>query len=280
MNYINFGCRHSRNLLKMKKFNKPLLLPLTSDLKELNECIKEEARRWFEQLMRENSDAEAFRYLALAVLCLIILFNRRRSGEAGRILLENYISHQKNPSLEEEIRKSLSPLEIKLCEMYNRMEVRGKRGRVVPVLMTPQVIKYIDLLVKCRDDVGVYPDNQFLFPVTGGSLHHLRGYDAIQWHIQLCKDKLKQPGAITATNVRKHVSTLSQLLDLEEKDLDMLSKFLGHDLQIHRDYYRLPTATLQLAKCSKILLAIDQGASNYKGKTLEQIQLEIGDDGK
>ena len=53
---------------------------MTASRKRLDDCL-------FEQLMKENSDAEAFTYLALVVSCLSRLLNRRKSEEAGRILL-------------------------------------------------------------------------------------------------------------------------------------------------------------------------------------------------
>ena len=34
---------------------------------------------------------------------------------------------------------------------------------------------------------------------------------------------------------------------------------MGHDVRVHRDFYRLPTTTTQIAKVSKILLALDKG---------------------
>ncbi|KAK3570170.1 hypothetical protein QTP86_014220 [Hemibagrus guttatus] len=44
-----------------------------------------------------------------------------------------------------------------------------------------------------------------------------------------------------------------------------------------RGYYRLSENTIQLAKISKLLLAIEQGASSYKGKSLDEIDLNLDD---
>ena len=47
---------------------------------------------------------------------------------------------------------------------------------------------------------------------------------------------------------------------------------LGHDIQILRQQYRLPQGTLQLAKMSKVLTAMEKGTlSQYKGKSLDEI---------
>jgi len=57
--------------------------------------------------------------------------------------------------------------------------------------------------------------------------------------------------------------------------LDILAGFLGHNIRIHRNFYRLPQETLQLANVSKILLAYDRGQiASYKGKNLDEIQLD------
>ena len=57
--------------------------------------------------------------------------------------------------------------------------------------------------------------------------------------------------------------------------MDILAGFLGHNIRVHRNFYRLPQETLQLAKVSKILLAYDRGQiASYKGKNLDEIQLD------
>lgn len=64
---------------------------------------------------------------------------------------------------------------------------------------------------------------------------------------------------------------MSQLLNLSTNDREQLSNFMGHDLAIHNEYYRLPNETLQISRVSKILLAMESGnLHELKGKTLEQ----------
>lgn len=55
--------------------------------------------------------------------------------------------------------------------------------------------------------------------------------------------------------MRKHVSTV---LNLRDNEMDILAIFLGHDIIVHREYYRLPEGTLELAKVSKVLIALEQ----------------------
>lgn len=59
--------------------------------------------------------------------------------------------------------------------------------------------------------------------------------------------------------------------------MDWLARHLGHDIRIHRDYYRLHSSTLELAKVSKLLLAIDAGnINNLVGKDFSDIDIDGG----
>jgi len=55
--------------------------------------------------------------------------------------------------------------------------------------------------------------------------------------------------------LRKHVTTISQVLNLKENelDIDLLAQFMGHDIRVHREFYRLPLDVLQTAEVAKIL---------------------------
>ena len=73
------------------------------------------------------------------------------------------------------------------------------------------------------------------------------------------------PQVITPTNLRKHIATLSQLLNLQESELELLANHLGHDITVDRGFYQLPEDTLNLAKVGKLLLALEKGFSRYSG---------------
>jgi hypothetical protein len=55
---------------------------------------------------------------------------------------------------------------------------------------------------------------------------------------------------------------------------------MGHDIKIHRGYYRLPDDIIQIAKLSKLLLHLENGnAHKLQGKSLDEV-VNIGQDGK
>lgn len=69
---------------------------------------------------------------------------------------------------------------------------------------------------------------------------------------------LKNPKALTSTKLGKHIAALLTVLNLKTTELDQLADFLGHNTDIHRKHLHLPECMLQLAKISKVLLALKQ----------------------
>lgn len=96
----------------------------------------------------------------------------------------------------------------------------------------------------------------------------MRGSDCLRKFAKDCG--AKSPETITSTRLRKHVAILSQLFNLKENELDMLAKFMGHNIRVHR----LPEDILQLVKVNKVLLSFEHG--NLKtptGKSLDDMPL-------
>ena len=152
--------------------------------------------------------------------------------------------------------------------------VRGKRGRQVPVLMNHDEVLAIQSLIQHRESVGVVTTNLYVFAAPSrGSKKPLRGNDCMR-HV-LAKLTLQAPERIHSNELRKFCATVSQIADLSENDLRWLAEHLGHDLNVHREYYRLKDSTVELSKVSRLLLAIDEGnAGNLMGKKLADISVE------
>jgi len=202
----------------------------------------------------------------------MILFNHRRAGEAERLLLSEYNKRTTDNLSVTDIADSLSEVERVLCRTMSRVEIRGKRGRVVPVILTPQMVKAMDLLICKRHTVGISEANPYVFARPFASTP-LRACECLHKLAVDCGAAC--PENLTSTRLRKHIATTSQILNLQECELDILAGFLGHDIHVHRNFYRLPQETLQLAKVSKVLLAYDSGQiASYKGKSLDEIELD------
>lgn len=202
------------------------------------------------------------------LLTQIILLNRRRSGEVERIQIADYLNRDKK-KMQEEIMKFLTEVESKLSNSFVRFEIRGKRGRGVPVLLTPEMKEYLDLMLTMRTSVNIFEQNKNVFAIPYTAVGVYRGSDYLRSAATECG--VSQPELLTSTKLRKHVATVTQLLNLTTNDREQLANFMGHDLAIHNEYYRLPDNTLQLSRVSKILLAAESGKINeLKGKTLDE----------
>ena len=65
---------------------------------------------------------------------------------------------------------------------------------------------------------------------------------------------------------------MTQILNLQDNELDILANFMGHDVRVHRKYYRLPDQVVQVAKVSMFLHAVECGKlGNYEGQSLQDI---------
>lgn len=264
----------SRTELETRKWNKPKLIPLTEDLQKLRGHLTQVIKSSMEVLVKDNSVLSAWRDLCSAVLACIILLNRRRAGEASKLEVKHVVAMQQGTP-HDDVKESLSPFELKLCEYFKRIEIRGKRGRKVPVLITKQLEGALNVIINLRGTVGVNENNKYVFAIpTMQSLQYLRGSDALRKHVRLCE--LRCPQAISSTKLRKHIATLCQILNLQKRELEMLANFLGHDVTTHKEFYRLPEDTMQLAKCGKLLMLMDQGKlGQFAGQKLDDINIDL-----
>ncbi|XP_073729856.1 uncharacterized protein [Misgurnus anguillicaudatus] len=265
--YISAG---AITTLKEAKWNAPQIIPFTQDVKVLHAHLEKKRDKFLNKL-KNCPSADSYAALAKVTLSQVILFNRRREGEVSRMLLSAFQSRDSS-ELHEDIAICLSEFERKLCKHFTRVEIRGKRERKVPVLLKPSLVSAMELLVETREACGVPNENPFMF-ARSGAMSAYRGGECISKAARECG--IKNPEALSSTRLRKHIATMSKILNLDENEADQLADFLGHDIRIHRQYYRLPEGTLQLAKMSKVLMAMEKGTlSSFKGKRLDDIEID------
>ncbi|XP_069109914.1 uncharacterized protein [Argopecten irradians] len=219
-----------------------------------------------------SSDTSTWRYLAQLALCRVCVFNRRRGGEVGEMLLTSYQERNMEQGSKELI-SCLEPIEKKLMERLQLVDIMGKRKRKVPVILTADMVEALDCLNSHRSAV-VSPANKYLFAALSTSNGHLKGWDALNMISQ--KAGLQKPQLMRTTNLRKYVATVSQIVDMgSNQELEWLASHMGHSLSVHREYYRLQEKTLELAKVSKLLMVVDKGLTyKYAGRRLDQITLD------
>ncbi|KAL7858878.1 hypothetical protein SRHO_G00140250 [Serrasalmus rhombeus] len=257
------------NTLKTAKWNKDEMIPLTEDIMKLQKHLKALEKDAVLGLSVAPSVSD-WKKLCQSLLTQIILFNRRREGEASKLLLATYQTRNRAPA-HPEVYESLSKLEKSLVNNFTRLEIRGKRERKVPLLLTHDMEASIDILISNRTAVGICSENPFVFARISGT-SHMRGSDCLRQFSLECQ--AKHPECLRSTRLRKHIATLCQMMNLKNSEMDQVAKFMGHDIRVHREYYRLSENTIQLAKISKLLIAIEKGNHTYLGRSLEELELD------
>lgn len=256
-------------IITNKKLNTETL-PLTEDLLKFNKYLMEKIQFYHNRQERSENLGichESYICLNELVLSYVTIFNRRRQGETSRLKIKDYHSSDYANSTGTE---GLSKLETSLCRSMKRIQVIGKRGRAVPVIFTEYILKVIDQQLATRKNLGEEFQSEYLFPKPSNVNDHLRASDVIRKFADKCG--AKKPELLRSTQFRKHLATNMQLLNLPENEMDSVCAFFGHDIKVHRNFYRLPDSAVQLGKVSKLLLAMEKGdVEEMKGKNLNTL---------
>lgn len=129
--------------------------------------------------------------------------------------------------------------------------VPGKNARKVLCLLTKLMKKAVDCLLASCNDVGVSDDNDLLFarPFCSSPYDGTKIIDEIK-----SKYKLKKPQHFTATGLRHHAARVSQLMEGDDTYTENLATFLGHDLAVHKQNYKMPLPMIQKGQVGHKLL--------------------------
>lgn len=122
---------HSMTTLSDMRHNQPDLLPVTSDLQKLKEYITFKIISLTSQLQSASRpDVHTWRELSEMVLNRLILFNKRRGGEAARLRVETYGNRpdwQKSAS--QDVVAPLSSVEQQLFKRYCNKNTQDATSR-------------------------------------------------------------------------------------------------------------------------------------------------------
>lgn len=168
---------HALRNLRELKWNTPLLIPYCEDVVRLHNHIDAE-RPKYRSILETSPNKRNWLSLAKLTLCEVIVFNRRREGEVSKMSLNDFMlrnTFASNPDLD----LALTDVEKKLCKYFERVEIKGKRDKKVPVLLSPDMVSSIQMLVSYRRQCDVPDENVYLFGRPEAE-SHLRGSDAIR----------------------------------------------------------------------------------------------------
>ncbi|CAG9773450.1 unnamed protein product [Ceutorhynchus assimilis] len=255
--------------LNEKNWQKPKLLPLTSDLMVFQKYVMDKAHGAFRNINNSENIDRNYRILAECVLALTLLLNRKRVGEIQYLKLSVYCSSENNES-SSELLDSLSESEKILSKKFMRVVTGGKGSKPVPILFPSNIQNFIKSMLNVRDTY-VPKSNEYLFANPKTENRWLSGYHVLR---KLANGSgVSNKELITSTRLRKQIATVIQVLNINDAELEQFAKFMGHTKKTHEEFYRLPQDMYQTAKVSKILLAINKGkAAKYTGKRLDEIE--------
>lgn len=257
--------------LEERRRNKKVELPLPSDVKKLSDYLKVE----IESFDKGNLTYENFKKGSTLTEAVLITYNRRRPGEIQAMRLVDY--HNRKTGIDlgvgGEIVKSLSEFERKLVEEQDVIEIRGKCGKCVPVII-PKHVRGI-LAHLCNQSVraaaGIPDSSVYIFATNRAGV--FRGYDSVQFVTQ--NADLQFPERIRGTNMRRLMATLCQALDVTPQQQKWIIDHMGHTLDVHNIHYRCTSDIIERSDIAKLLMLMDRKQVGYfKNKRLEEISLE------
>ena len=193
---------------KTKMYNKPDELPSTEDLMKLKQYTEKRLDDLSKQLTVEPSFS-AWRELSEIVLTRLLVFNKRRASEPAKLELSQF---QNRPNWKttssKELFNNLKPIEKVLMKRMDLIQVPGKRNRRVPILITPEVGRAMQLLFELRDRCGIPVRNKYFF-ATNSDDGHLNTWLVLHTHALAAG--VETPRLITSCKLRKYVATLAQV---------------------------------------------------------------------
>lgn len=245
--------------LEADRCNEKEVMTLTKDFVKLQKMLNSEGEK-AKQLLLNGPNPGAYKTLSKILLSQITLFNGRRQAEVAAMPLQTYMNGA-NEVPKEDFMECLSPLEKNFIEEFTRCVIGGEGGEKVLVLLTKEMKESLDFLVDQRSvENCILDSNNFVF-ARQNSDSHLGGSSCLRRHAVACE--AKRPETLTSTQTRVHVAILSQLVNLNDNQVDQLANLIGHDITEHREDSCLTENTLLLAQMSKRLMAMEPTSDVY-----------------
>lgn len=182
--------------------------------------------------------------LAKLVIAFIISFNRRRPNETVEITIEAYRSTLNKRTNYGEGDVGDDVLTKEELESGRELVIfyiaANKNLKKVPVLLTKTFHEAIEALIESHQTVGI--KSKYVF-ARHGTTDLFDGSAVFREVVN--KANLKNPAYFTANTLRHHAATSSQLQTRNDTYVKRLSKFMGHDLRTHENFYEMPLPLVQ-----------------------------------
>nr|CAH7712402.1 unnamed protein product [Callosobruchus chinensis] len=218
--------------LNEKRWQKPLLVPIISDVKIFREKTLEFAKECKKKFQDNEDTEDTYKLLVQCTLALLILFNRRRIGDVQYLKINDYLSQRKSSF--QDFESALSEGEKLLTKRYKRVLNGGKGSRAV-VILIPEILQgFISIIIDKRNKY-IPPGNNYMFAAPRSKIQWTQGDVAIRCLAK--KMKLENAAAISSNRLRKHIATTMQILSMTKNDCKQFSKFMGHTERTHEEFH-------------------------------------------
>ncbi|XP_065928942.1 pneumococcal serine-rich repeat protein isoform X3 [Magallana gigas] len=173
------------------------------------------------------------------------------------------------------LRSHLTDFEKMLLKTQDLVEIRGKTGRGVPVLIPKETNKVLEYLSDpvARQMASIRPENKYMFANTGRTVVRAgESLDLVKFRSEVA---LRFPERIYANNLRKHTATIAQALNLNDTEMKYICNHLGHTQKVHDLVYRQTSGMIERLDIAKLMLIQEFNVvGKYQNKKLSEIQFD------
>ncbi len=234
-NYNNEIGSLARKNLDEKKRSKRIVLPLTEDINKFRQHCLNIVEESISDLKANAYDTNAFKKLVEALLAFLILFNRKRIGDVQYMSVVEYKADTSTRNMTECL-ESLTESEKQLSKYYKRVITAGKLSRSVVVLIPQNMEKNLDFMLEKRN-LLVPKENPYLFAYPGVADKWIKA-DVVIRKLAYETPNIQDPSSITGNKLRKQISTVMQILNMNKEESEQFAKFLGHTEKTHNEFYK------------------------------------------
>lgn len=227
----------AQKCLDENKWEKPQILPLTSDVQLFKDHVSKISERSFLELQKNLNVEKNYKILAQCTLALTVIFNRKRIGEVQYLQIKTYEKTFDSVNMEE-CMDALTEFEKFMSAKYKRVITAGKGSKPVPILFSRKLQRFMHAILECRKTHPeiVPSSNPYVFANPGSKDRWMSGPYILK---KLAKDSgAKYPEHLTSTRFRKQIATILQIMTVEKDEMEQIARFMGHTQKTHEEFYR------------------------------------------
>lgn len=255
---------------KKKKVEKIDILPNDDDIRLFCSSLSTGYGSLVENLCKNPSPAN-YEALAKDLIAHIIVLSRRRPGEVVNAKMVHYEAVLQNDTITQMKEYVLTDEERRCGEELSIFHVPGKNTRKVPIILTKSMRSALDALTASRHEIQIESPLLFARPDSDATYDGTKVLESVKKRFALTN-----PEHFTATGLRHHAATSSQLYERNDTFTENLATFLGHDVNIHKSNYKLPLALIQKSQVGHRLLkmTIPDEDQKFRDRHLSQYDPE------